>query len=200
MDEVPGATVMTEPDLSEVVLVRHGETAWTVGGRHTSRTDVPLTPNGMRQAELLGDRLAGRSFALVLTSPRQRATETCRLAGFGEVAQVSEDLVEWDYGDYEGRTTPEIRSEVPHWSLWRDGVPAGETAAAVGGRADRVIERLRRARADALVFSHGHFLRVLAARWIGLAPSDGRRFALDPASLSALGWEREVPVLARWNQ
>jgi probable phosphoglycerate mutase len=183
-----------------VVLVRHGETEWTISGRHTGRTDVPLTEEGRRQAERLGPRLSGRKFVLVLTSPLQRARETCRLAGFGDVAELCDDCREWDYGEYEGRTTAEIRAEAPGWSLWRDNVPGGETAAEVAARADRVIERLRRADGDSLVFSHGHFLRVLAARWLGLGPEEGRLFALGPASLSVLGWEREQAVLSLWNE
>jgi probable phosphoglycerate mutase len=181
-----------------VVLVRHGETGWTISGQHTGRTDVPLTDEGRRQAERLRDRLLRLEPAIVLTSPRQRAQETCRLAGLGEVAVVDDDLVEWDYGEYEGRTTVEIREEVPDWTLWRDGVPEGETAAEVGARADRVIERLRRA-GDAVVFSHGHLLRVLAARWLDLPPDAGRLLVLHPASVSQLGWEREQAVLRSWN-
>jgi probable phosphoglycerate mutase len=183
----------------EVVLVRHGETAWTIGGRHTGRTDVPLTEAGRHQAEHLAARLAGHRFTVVLTSPLQRAAHTSALAGFTR-AEPSEDVVEWDYGAYEGRTTEEIRAERPGWSLWRDGVPGGETAAQVAERADRVVQRLRRAEGDALVFSHGHFLRVLAARWLGLDPNDGRFFTLRPAGTSILGWEREQPVLVRWNE
>jgi len=186
-------------DRGEVVLVRDGETAWTVSGQHTSRTDVALTDAGRRQAERLASHLTGRDFRLVLTSPLQRAAETCRWAGFAGAAERCDDVTEWDYGAYEGRRTAEIRDEVPGWSLWRDGVPAGETAAQVAIRADRVIDRLGRAAGDTLVFSHGHFLRVLAARWLGLGPSDGRLFAPDPASISVLGWERERQVLRRWN-
>lgn len=183
----------------EIVLVRHGETAWTISGQHTGRTDVPLTDAGRRQAELLAPRLAQRPFAVVLTSPLGRALETCRLAGFEAVAEVSEDVLEWDYGAYDGRTTSEIREERPHWSLWSDGVPDGETAAEVYLRADRVVHRLLGAEGDALVFSHGHFLRVLAVRWLALGPNKGRLLALGPASVSVLGWEREQPVLSRWN-
>ncbi|MDQ1519102.1 MAG: hypothetical protein QOI55_175 [Actinomycetota bacterium] len=184
---------------SEVMLVRHGETEWTISGQHTGRTDVPLTDAGREHARRIGERLAGRRFAFVLSSPMQRALETCRLAGFGDVATTSDDVKEWDYGDYEGRTTADIRTEHPDWSLWRDGVPNGETAAQVGERADRVIARLRAIGGTSIVFSHGHFLRVLAARWVELAPTDGARFALEPASLSVLGWERETPVLTGWN-
>lgn len=188
---------MTSP---AVVLVRHGETAWTISGQHTGRTDVPLTDAGRRQAERLAAPLAEREFGLVLTSPWERAMETCRLVGLADVAERCDDVAEWDYGAYEGRTTAEIRLEVPGWSLWRDGVPGGETQEQVVGRADRVIERLRSGERDGVVFSHGHFLRVLAARWIGLEGHDGRRLALGPASLSVLGWEREQPVLELWNQ
>jgi broad specificity phosphatase PhoE len=183
----------------EVVVVRHGETEWTRTKRHTGRTDVPLTDTGRRQGEVLGHRLAGRSFALVLSSPRQRCHETCRLAGFGDAADVSEDLVEWDYGALEGRTTEDIRAERPGWSVWREGAPGGETAAQVGARADVVIERLRRVEGDALVFSHGHFLRVLAARWVGLPATAGNLLLLSPGALGTLGWEREVRVVGRWN-
>lgn len=183
----------------EIVLVRHGETAWTVSGQHTGRTDIPLTDVGRRQAEGLAIRLAGGDFDLVVTSPLQRAAQTCRLAGFGGVAEPCDDVTEWEYGAYEGRRTAEIRRDVPGWSLWRHGVPDGETAAEVAARADRVIDRLQPGAGDTLVFSHGHFLRVLAARWLGLGPSEGRLLALDPASISVLGWEREQRVLRRWN-
>jgi probable phosphoglycerate mutase len=184
----------------EVVLVRHGETDWSAHLRHTGRTDVPLTEAGRQEAERVGAALRGRGFALVLTSPLQRASETCRLAGFGEIAQARSELVEWDYGEYEGRTTVDIRREVPDWTIWRYGARGGESPDEVGGRADHVLQELRAAPGDALVFSHGHFLRVLAARWLGLAPGDGRLFALDPATLSALGYEREQPVLRIWNE
>jgi len=187
------------PHRGEIVLVRHGETAWTLSGQHTSRTDIPLTDVGRRQAERLAHHLTGRDFDLVVTSPLQRATETCRLAGFGGVAERYDDATEWEYGAYEGRRTAEIRREVPGWSLWRDGVPDGETAAEIALRADRVIDRTQQAAGDTLIFSHGHFLRVLAARWLGLDPSEGRLLALDPASISVLGWEREQRVLRRWN-
>jgi broad specificity phosphatase PhoE len=183
----------------EVVLVRHGETEWSRDGRHTGSTDVPLTEAGREQARALGEALRGRAFALVLTSPLARAAETCRLAGLGDVAQVRDDLREWDYGAYEGRTTAEIREARPGWTLWRDGAPGGETAADVGVRADRVLAELRTVDGDSAVFAHGHLLRVLAARWLGLEPADGGRFALDTATLSALGWERERTVLRLWN-
>ncbi len=184
----------------EIVLVRHGETLWSRSGKHTGRTDIPLTEEGRGQSERVGDTLRGRQFVLVLSSPLQRAAETCRLAGLGDVAVLREELMEWDYGAYEGRTTPEIRTDVPGWSLWRDGVPGGETAADVGRRVDGVIAELAAVDGDVALFAHGHVLRVLAARWLGLPPADGRLFALDPATISILGHERETPVIRRWNQ
>lgn len=184
---------------NEIVLVRHGETEWSRTGRHTGRTDVPLTDAGRRAARLVKDALGIRDFRLVLTSPLERAAETARIAGF-DAAEKREELREWDYGAYEGKTTPEIREEHPGWTVWRDGVPGGETVAEVGDRADRVIEELRSLDGDAAVFAHGHFLRVVAARWLGLEPAAGRLFALDPATLSVLGYERETPVIRAWNQ
>jgi probable phosphoglycerate mutase len=183
----------------EVVLVRHGETEWSRAGKHTGRTDVPLTDAGRDQAVALGAALRGHAFALVLTSPLSRAAETCRLAGLGDVAQERADLQEWDYGAYEGLATLEIREERPRWTLWRDGVPGGETDADVGARADRVIAELRAIDGDAAVFAHGHLLRVLAARWLGLDPTEGRLFALDTATVSVLGYERETAVIRLWN-
>jgi broad specificity phosphatase PhoE len=183
-----------------IVLVRHGETAWTITGRHTSRTDVPLTREGRRQAERLQPRLGAVRPAVVFTSPRRRSIETCGLAGFGDVATTHDDLAEWDYGSYEGRTTADIRAGSPGWTLWRDGVPGGEAASHVAARADRMIDRLRQVGGDGLVFSHGHFIRVLAARWLGLGPDAGRLLALSPASISVLGWEREQAVLLGWNE
>jgi broad specificity phosphatase PhoE len=185
--------------MAQIVLVRHGETLWTRSGQHTGRTDIPLTEDGRRQAEHVGESLRGRTFALVLTSPLQRAAETCRLAGLGDVAVVREELAEWDYGAYEGRRTVDIRTERPGWSLWRDGVPEGESAADVGERVDRVVAELRGQDGDVAVFAHGHLLRVLAARWLGLEPAAGQLFALDPATISILGYERETPVLRLWN-
>jgi broad specificity phosphatase PhoE len=185
--------------MTEVVLVRHGETEWSRDGKHTGRTDVPLTPVGRKQAEALREVLSGREFARVLTSPLSRAAETARLAGFGERAEERDELREWDYGEYEGRTTPEIRAERPGWSLWRDGVPGGESAAEVAGRVDRLLGELRTIEGDVLVFAHGHLLRVLAARWVGLGPECGGLLALDPATISILGYERETPVIRVWN-
>lgn len=189
-----------QKDAPEVVLVRHGETEWSRDGKHTGRTDVPLTEHGRRQAQAGGAALRGRRFALVLTSPLMRALETCRLAGFGDVAVLRDDLREWDYGAYEGRKTIEIRKERPGWTLWRDGVPEGETIDEVAARVDRVLVELRSVQGDALLFAHGHVLRVLAARWLGLEPQAGELFALDPASISTLGYERETPVIRLWNQ
>jgi broad specificity phosphatase PhoE len=183
----------------EVVLVRHGETLWSRSGKHTGRTDIPLTELGQRQSERVGDTLRERRFALVLSSPLQRAAETCRLAGFADVAVYRDELMEWDYGAYEGRTTPEIRTEVAGWSLWRDGVPGGETATDVGRRADRVIAEVGAADGDVALFAHGHVLRVLAARWIELGPEWGARLVLATATLSVLGWERETAAVRRWN-
>jgi broad specificity phosphatase PhoE len=185
---------------AEIVLVRHGETEWSRTGRHTGRTDEPLTSLGRRQAEALAGALAGRQFELVLTSPLERAGETARLAGFGDRAQPRDDLAEWDYGDYEGRRTAEIREEHPGWTLFGDGVPDGETVEQVGERADRILAEAASTDGDVVLFAHGHVLRVLAARWLGLDPSAGRLFALDPATLSTLGREREQPVLRVWNQ
>jgi broad specificity phosphatase PhoE len=184
----------------EVVLVRHGETEWTRTRQHTGRTDLPLNDEGRRQAELVGSALAGRQFGLVLTSPLRRARETCELAGLCDEAQARDELAEWDYGEYEGRTTAEIRAERPDWSLWRDGVPGGESPDDVGRRADRVIDEVRAAGVDTLIFGHGHQLRVLAARWLGLAPADGRLLVLGTGSISILGYERETAALLRWNE
>ncbi len=184
----------------ELWLARHGETEWSRDGRHTGKTDLPLTEAGERAAWALGDRLAGTSFDLVVTSPLARARDTARLAGFGDRAVVEPDVREWDYGEYEGRTTPDIRTEVPGWTVWKDPVPGGESAEQVGARADRVIERIREDVAErALIVAHGHFLRVLGARWIGLSPRDGAHFLLDVATVSVLGWERETPTFDRWN-
>jgi probable phosphoglycerate mutase len=185
--------------LGELWLIRHGETEWSLSGAHTGRTDIPLTERGHAEAVALGNLLAGHRFALVLTSPMQRAEETCRLAGFGDVAQVDPDLREWDYGDYEGRSTPEIRSEKPDWFLWRDGVPNGETVEQVAARAERVIARATAVDGDTALFAHGHILRILTAQWLGLNADCGRLFAMGTASVSTLGHERETRVITRWN-
>ena len=181
----------------EVVLARHGETEWSRELRHTGRTDVPLTDVGERQARALGAALRGREFALVLSSPLRRALDTARLAGFEP--QVRDDLAEWDYGEHEGRRTAEIRESIPGWTIWRYGAREGESVDQIGARADRVLAEVRRLEGDVLVFSHGHLLRVLAARWLDLEPVAGRLFALDSATLSTLGYEREQPVLRIWN-
>lgn len=180
-------------------LVRHGETEWARLGRHTGRTDVPLTATGRDQAVALGHRLAGRAFGLVMTSPLSRASETAALAGFG-TAIVDPDLREWDYGALEGRLTAEIRADHPGWSIWTGPWPDGETVAEVGARADRVLERARAVDGDVLAFAHGHLLRVLAARWLELEPTAGSLFVLSTATLSILGWERENPAIERWNE
>ena len=184
----------------EVVLVRHGETEWSRSGKHTGRTDVPLTEQGRAQAEAVGAALRNRDFALVLTSPLGRALETCRLAGFGDRTVQRDELMEWDYGAYEGRTTADIREERPGWTLWRDGVPEGETIEQVGERVDRILNEVRSLDGDALLFAHGHVLRVLTARWLELDLDAGRLFALDPGTISALGYERETAVIQLWNR
>ena len=183
---------------ARIYAARHGETEWSLSGRHTGRTDVPLTDNGREQAKKLGAVLAGRKFTVVLTSPFSRARDTAALAGFND-AEVDDDLREWDYGDYEGLKTLDIRVGRPGWFLWRDGVPNGEEIDAVAARADRVIQRLRAVDGDALVFAHGHLLRVLAARWLEREPAFGQHLVLSPATLSILGHERESPALETWN-
>ena len=180
-----------------IVIARHGETEWSATLKHTSRTDVPLTPAGRRQARELASELAGH-YGIVLCSPMRRARETCELAGFANPT-IDEDLREWDYGEYEGLTTDEIRARRPGWNLWRDGCPGGETPDAVAARADRVLERLRAAAGDALVFAHGHILRVLTARWLRMPPQAGARFVLAAGSFGTLGFERETEVIERWN-
>lgn len=184
----------------QVVLVRHGQTEWSLSGQHTGTTDIPLTDEGRRHAEALGGRLEAWSFARVLTSPLARAFDTCRLAGLGDDAQPTDDLREWDYGEYEGRRTVDIREERTGWALWRDGVPGGETVEQVGRRADRVIDVVRSAGGDVALFAHGHVLRVIGARWIGLPPDHGALLALSTASISVLAWERETAVIERWNE
>ena len=188
-------------DLPEVYLARHGETAWTVTGQHTGRTDLPLTAHGERNAASLGARLRGLPFTQVLSSPLVRARRTCDLAGFATHAEVDDDLMEWDYGEYEGRTGTEIRASRPGWDVFRDGCPGGESPDAVGLRADRVIARLRAGGGRILLFGHGHFFRVLAARWILLSASEGRHFLLSTAALSVLGYGNslEQPAIHLWN-
>ena len=185
--------------LSNIWLIRHGETEWSRSGAHTGRTDIPLTDAGRENARAVGRALAGHQFSMVLVSPLARARETCRLAGFGEAAQVDPNLSEWNYGDYEGRTTAEIRAQRPDWFLWKDGVPNGESIAQVGARADAVLMRVEPLAGDVALFAHGHILRILTARWLGLPPDAGRLFALGTATLSKLGYERETRVISEWN-
>lgn len=188
--------------LPEIYLARHGETAWTISGQHTGLTDLPLTPRGEHNARQLGQRLRGLSFASVFASPLQRACQTCELAGFAQVAMADEQLVEWNYGDYEGQTSAQINAERPEWDLFRDGCPGGETVADVMERADRVIARLRTLEGRILLFSHSHFLRVFAARWLGLAPTAGRHLYLGTAALSIVGSEHggRDPIIRLWNE
>jgi probable phosphoglycerate mutase len=190
--------VTTQERKDRVFLVRHGETEWSKSGRHTSVTDLPLTAEGERVAASLTSRLAGESFDLVLTSPRARARRTAELAGFPG-AQVDDDLVEWNYGDYEGVTTAQIRETVPGWTVWDDPVPHGETPAEVATRLDRVTARLAAVPGDALVFGHSHALRALTARWLELDVTQGRHFVLNTATISVLGWERGSPAILHWN-
>lgn len=188
---------------TELWLVRHGETEWSAGGAHTSRTDIALTEHGRRRAEELRDYLAGVKFDAVFVSPMQRARETCAIAGFGDVAVVDDGLKEWDYGVYEGRTTADIREELPGWSVWKDEIVGGETAEQVGVRADAVIARALAAAPSGgkvALFAHAHLLRILAARWIGLPADGGRLLVLGTGSLSVLGWERETRVIVSWNR
>jgi probable phosphoglycerate mutase len=185
---------------SQLWLIRHGETAWSLSGAHTGRTDLPLIPAGTERAAALGRYLAGRPFAIVLTSPLQRARETCRIAGYSDAAQIEPNLREWDYGAYEGRTTADIREEAPAWDLWTTGVPGGETLEQVAARARLVIERAAGGGGDAALFGHGHILRILTACWLALPPEAGHLFALDTATVSVLGYERETRVIRRWNR
>ena len=201
----PAPSGTTGPGRPVVWLARHGETEWSRALRHTGRTDLPLTAEGEREARALRDPLAAVSFDRVLCSPLARARETCALAGFGDRAELRDDLLEWDYGDYEGRTSADIRTERPEWLLWRDGCPGGETPADVAARADRIVAELLRMADGApggttvAVFAHGHLLRVLTARWLELPPADGMRFGLGTATLSRLGWEHDYRVIQRWN-
>ena len=186
----------------EIYLVRHGETEWSVSGRHTGRTDIPLTPAGEAAARHIAARLSGLTFSAVWSSPSQRASKTCALAGFGSQAVTKAELAEWDYGAYEGLTTKQILAERPGWRLFRDGCPRGELTSDVGARADLTVGQLRQTDGTILIFSSSHFLRVLAARWLGLLPEAGELFVLDTASISILGYEHDLtePVIRRWNQ
>jgi broad specificity phosphatase PhoE len=191
---------MTESAEARLFLIRHGETEWARLGRHTGLTDIELTEAGRVQAGAIAARLARVPFGLVLSSPLARALETARLAGYGGILEIVPDLREWEYGEYEGLTTPEIRQDVPGWTVWTHPLPGGEPAEAVAARVDRVIERARSVPGNVAFFAHGHILRVLTARWLGLPPSEGRLFALSTATVSVLGWERETPVIEHWNE
>jgi probable phosphoglycerate mutase len=182
-----------------LTVVRHGETEWSKSGQHTSATDLPLTDEGRAQAQRAAQTLAGVGYSLVLCSPLLRARETCRLCGFESVAQLTEDLTEWDYGDYEGLTSPQIRESDPGWDLWTDGCPGGESPAQIGARIDRLLERITAAEGEVLAFAHGHVLRVLAARWCELEVAVGQRFALATAGVGVLGHEHDARVLERWS-
>jgi probable phosphoglycerate mutase len=185
---------------TQLWLIRHGETQWSLSGAHTGRTDLPLTERGKLRAQAIGRLLNGRSFNMVFSSPMQRARETCRLAGYGGQAIPVEDLCEWNYGDYEGRSSAEIQRDRPGWNLWRDGVVNGETVDQVAARARRVVGRALDAGGDCALFAHGHILRILTACWLELPPNAGRLFALDTASLSILGWEHDTRVIRQWNR
>ncbi|MFC5862248.1 histidine phosphatase family protein [Acidicapsa dinghuensis] len=189
---------MSEP--LQLWLIRHGETQWSASGAHTSYSDIPLTPRGEKSAAAVGSWLAGKPFSLVLVSPRQRALETSRIAGYGALALVDHDLSEWNYGEFEGRTTADIRSEKPGWSIWTEGPTSGETVEQVGARAIRVIERAEAVGGCVGLFSHAHFLRILAATWVGLPPRAGSLFALSTSSVSVLAFERETRVIQMWNR
>ena len=183
----------------QIYLARHGETEWSLSGQHTGTTDIPLTDAGRRHARALGDRLRDGEFAAVFSSPLSRALETCRLAGFGDRCVERREIVEWNYGEYEGMTTPEIRETVPGWTVWTHETPGGETAAEVGARCDAMIDELLQIDGDAVLFAHGHVLRVFGARWIDLPPEQGARLALSTGTLSVLGWERDNRVIRLWN-
>lgn len=183
----------------QIVIVRHGETEWSKSGKHTGRTDIPLTEEGRKGAKALGPRLAEFQFARVLSSPLQRAKDTCVLAGFGDKMELVDDLLEWNYGDYEGITTPEIRKKVPGWTVFASGCPNGETGIEVAVRVERVIAKILSSEGNMAIFAHGHVLRVFAARWLGLGPEGGRYFALETGKLCILSWERETRIIRRWN-
>tara|TARA_R110002095_G_scaffold142965_1_gene123795 strand:- start:7072 stop:7683 length:612 start_codon:yes stop_codon:yes gene_type:complete len=195
------ATHADSQSLPLIYLARHGETAWSISRQHTGLTDLPLTERGERNACRLGARLETESFARVLTSPLQRASRTCELSGFGAVARVDEDLVEWNYGDYEGKTSAEIELQCPGWEIFRDGCPGGESVEQVAARADRIIKRLRAADGNSLLFAHGHLLQILAARWVGLEAMAGRYFLLSTTAMNILGYhhDHDDPVIRLWN-
>jgi len=189
----------SRPAKHRLFVIRHGATEWSRSGQHTGHTDIPLLPEGEAQARATGQLLADHEFALVLTSPLQRARRTCELVGLADQAQVEPNLIEWDYGDYEGITSAEIHQTVPGWTVWTGAVPGGETIHQVAARADAVIERALAADGDTIVFAHGHILRLLTTRWCELDPAEGRRFVLDPATLCVLGWEHESRAILQWN-
>jgi probable phosphoglycerate mutase len=198
----PAACARRRPTTSEhadLFAIRHGETAWSLSGRHTGTTDIPLTDNGRRLAERMRPVLAKREFGLVLCSPLQRARETCELAGLGNEAVIDPDLSEWNYGEYEGLTPAQIRKSSPGWLIFRDGCPGGELPGEIGGRVDRVIDRVRTANCNTALFAHGHVLRVLVARWIGMPPAGGQHFLLETGTLCVLGYYRESPAVRIWN-
>lgn len=197
-DEWHSRRSMTDPK-KEIWLMRHGETEWSAKGMHTSRTDLPLLPSGIRQAEELREKLKGRRFGMVLVSPMQRARETCRLAGYADIARVTDDLKEWDYGAYEGRTTADILKDCPTWSLWRDGPVDGESVVHVGARVQRVIQQCLHIDGDVALFAHGHVLRILTAVWLELTPDRGQLFMLGTGTISILGFEHDYRVIKRWN-
>jgi probable phosphoglycerate mutase len=199
INPAPSERHSTEARVQQVLLIRHGETDWSLNGRHTGKTDLPLTEHGRETATRLEPIVARERFALVLTSPLRRARDTCALAGLSERCATDEDLHEWDYGDFEGLTMSEIQARAPGWNLFTDGCPHGEGPEQVGARVDRVIEKVRAAQGDVVLFAHGHVLRVLAARWIGLAVSAGQHFLLDTATLSILTYYRDVPAIKQWN-
>jgi len=199
-ESVRGVQPIHETGRHEVFVIRHGATEWSKNGRHTGRTDLPLLPEGEEQAVRVGELLHRRPFGLVLVSPLGRARETCELAGYLDQAEITNDLLEWDYGDYEGVTTRTIRETEPGWTVWDGAVPGGETIDQVATRVDRVIARLRGVESDTAVFAHGHVLRVLAARWCELDPREGKRLPLETATLNVLGWEHEYPTIRVWNQ
>jgi len=188
-----------ESPIKKIYLIRHAETEWSLSGQHTGRTDIPLTPKGEQDAVSIKKRLEGHSFTKVLCSPLQRALKTCQIAGFEKVLQTDEDLMEWDYGNYEGLTSLQILKQTPHWSIFLNGAQGGESVSDVSTRADRVLSKILPIQGDVALFSHGHFLRVLAARWLRLPPQEGRLFALSPASISILGFEKTKHVLTLWN-
>ena len=198
-EQGPGKSCRMSMPSQQIYLIRHGETEWSLSGQHTGTTDIPLTENGRKVARLLEPVLAKETFALVLTSPLERARQTCELAGLGERAEIDSDLMEWNYGQYEGLTPKQIRAQAPEWMLFNDGCPGGESPEQVGARVDRVIARVRAVEGHVALFAHGHIFRVFAARWLGLPATAGCHFLLDTATLNILGYYRGIPAVKRWN-